>query len=159
MAAQICKSGYSSSVRDVPAEVSRMVYADYGIGARSPGEYEVDHLVPLELGGSDDIANLWPQAAAPPPGFHEKDQVEKFLHAQVCGGGTNLIDAHRAIATNWIDVYQHLPQRASATTRLLSIGRRVLLRHPGRRFHSIPVGVSVATQRRRARFQNLAYLS
>jgi hypothetical protein len=60
-AAQICRSGYSSSVRDVPAEVSRMVYADYGIAARSPGEYEVDHLVPLELGGSNDIANLWPQ--------------------------------------------------------------------------------------------------
>lgn len=114
-AAQICRSGYSSSVRDVPAEVSRMVYADYGIAARSPGEFEVDHLVPLELGGSNDIANLWPQAAAPPPGFHEKDQVANFLHAQVCGGGKNLIDAQRATATNWIDVYQHLPQRASAT--------------------------------------------
>jgi hypothetical protein len=33
----------------------------------------------------------------------------------VCGGGLSLADAQRAIATNWLDVYQHLPQRASAT--------------------------------------------
>jgi hypothetical protein len=115
-ASQICKPGYSSSVRDVPAEVSRMVYAEYGIAARSPGQFEVDHDVPLELGGSNDIANLWPEAASPPPGFHEKDQVENYLHDQVCSGRMNLIDAQRAIATNWIDVYQQLPQRASAIT-------------------------------------------
>jgi hypothetical protein len=54
-----------------------------------------------------------PEAAAPPPGFHEKDQVENYLHDQVCSGRMNLIDAQRAIATNWLDVYQHLPQRAA----------------------------------------------
>ena len=30
----------------------------------------------LELGGSNDIKNLWPEAALPTPGFHEKDAVE-----------------------------------------------------------------------------------
>jgi hypothetical protein len=92
-----------------------MVYAEYGIVERSPGEYEVDHHVPLELGGSNDIANLWPEAAAPQPGFHEKDLVENYLHDQVCGGRMSLLDAQRAIATNWIDVYQRLPQRTNAT--------------------------------------------
>jgi hypothetical protein len=33
-----------------------MVYAEYGIAERSQGEYEVDHLVPLEPGGSNDVA-------------------------------------------------------------------------------------------------------
>jgi hypothetical protein len=92
-----------------------MVYAEYGIAERNPGDYEVDHLVPLELGGSNDIANLWPEAAAPPPGFHQKDLVENYLHDQVCGGSMNLLDAQRAIATNWLDVFPNLPQRASAT--------------------------------------------
>jgi hypothetical protein len=113
--AQICQRGYSSSVRNVPAEVSREVYRSYRIAQRITGEYEVDHLVPLEAGGSNDIANLWPEAAAPRPGFHEKDQVENYLHDQVCLGAMSLPEAQRAIATNWLDVYQHLPQRARAT--------------------------------------------
>ena len=114
-AAQVCQRGYSSSVRDVPAEVSREVYREYGIAQRTPGEYEVDHLVPLEVGGSNDIANLWPEAAEPRPGFHEKDGVENYLHDQVCAGAMSLMEAQRAIATNWLDVYEHLPQRAPAT--------------------------------------------
>jgi hypothetical protein len=74
----------SRSGGGVPAAVSRQMYAEYGIAERTTGEYEVDHLVPLEIGGGNDIANLWPQAAAPPPGFHEKDRVENYLHDQVC---------------------------------------------------------------------------
>jgi 5-methylcytosine-specific restriction endonuclease McrA len=27
------------------------------------GAFEVDHLIPLELGGDNVIANLWPEAA------------------------------------------------------------------------------------------------
>ena len=49
------------------------VYAEYGIVSHTTGEYEVDHFVPLELGGSNDISNLFPEAASPKPGFHEKD--------------------------------------------------------------------------------------
>jgi hypothetical protein len=114
-AAQICQRGYSSSVRNVPSEVGREVYRAYGITQRTTGEYEVDQLVPLEAGGSNDIANLWPEAAEPRPGFHEKDQVENYLHDQVCSGAMSLPEAQRTIATNWLEVYQHLPQRAQAT--------------------------------------------
>ncbi len=110
-AGQICVRGYSTSVRDVPEEVKRQVYASYGIQTRKPGEYEVDHLVSLELGGSNDIANLWPEAAEPRPGFHEKDSVENYLHEQVCSGAMSLQDAQRQIATNWLEVYNRLPRR------------------------------------------------
>ena len=55
---QVCQRGYSSSVRNLPAEVSREVYREYGIAERTTGEFEVDHLEPLELAGSNDIANL-----------------------------------------------------------------------------------------------------
>ncbi len=112
---QVCQRGYSSSVRNVPAEVSREVYREYGIGERTTGEYEVDHLEPLELAGSNDIANLWSEAAEPRPGFHEKDQVENYLHDQVCGGAMSLPEAQRAIASNWLDVYQRPRQPAAAT--------------------------------------------
>ena len=112
---KVCQRGYSSSVRNVPAEVSREVYREYGIVERTTGEFEVDHLEALELAGSNDIANLWPEPAEPRPGFHEKDQVENYLHDEVCSGVMSLLEAQRAIASNWLDVYQRLQQPAGAT--------------------------------------------
>lgn len=98
---QICKAGYAGSVRNVPQSEKDQVYAEYGIVQHPPGAYEIDHLVSLELGGSNDIRNLWPEAALPKPGFHEKDSVENFLHVQVCSGKMTLQDAQTGIAKNW----------------------------------------------------------
>ncbi len=97
-------------MRNVPSSEKDQVYAEYGIHSHSAGQYEVDHLVSLELGGSNDIANLWPEAASPTPGFHQKDQVENYLHDQVCSGATSLKDAQTQIATNWLAVYNRMPK-------------------------------------------------
>jgi len=105
----ICRSGYSRSVRNVPVSEKDQAYAEYGITHHSTGQYEVDHLVSLELGGSNDIANLWPEAASPKPGFHEKDKVENYLHDQVCSGAMSLQEAQKEIAKNWIAVYNRMP--------------------------------------------------
>ena len=88
--AQICVPGYSSSVRDVSTATKKQVYSEYGITSHTNGQYEVDHLISLELGGSNDIKNLWPEAASPTPGFHEKDK--------------SLADAQKVISTNWQSV-------------------------------------------------------
>ncbi len=105
----ICTPGYSKNVRNVPTQVKDQVYAEYGITHHSPGEYEVDHLVSLELGGSNSIANLWPEPAEPRPGFHEKDKVENYLHDQVCNGALLLAQAQIQIATDWLSIYKSLP--------------------------------------------------
>ena len=107
---KICTPGYSSSVRNVPTSEKDQVYAEYGITHHSPGQYEVDHLISLELGGANDIANLWPEAASPMPGFHQKDQVENYLHDQVCSGAMSLKDAQEQIAINWLVVYNRMPK-------------------------------------------------
>ncbi len=109
--AQICQSGYASSVRNVPQSEKDQVYAEYGITHHSTGQYEVDHLVSLELGGSNDISNLWPEAASPKPGFHEKDKVENYLHDQVCAGAISLPQAQQQIATNWLTIYNQMPNK------------------------------------------------
>ncbi len=106
----ICEPGYSSQVRNVPDSVKNEAYAEYGITHHSAGEYEVDHLISLELGGSNDIANLWPEPAEPRPGFHEKDKVENYLHKQVCDGTVTLQEAQSQIAHHWLDVYQTMPK-------------------------------------------------
>jgi hypothetical protein len=108
---KICQSGYATSVRNVSTSEKDQVYAEYGIASHSPGQYEVDHLVSLELGGSNDISNLWPELASPTPGFHQKDQVENYLHDQVCGGAIPLATAQQEIATNWLAVYHSMPSQ------------------------------------------------
>ena len=107
----VCTSGYAKSVRNVPQSEKNQVYAEYGITRHTAGEYEVDHLVSLELGGSNDISNLWPEAASPQPGFHEKDKVENYLNSQVCSGAISLQEAQIEIATNWLDVYNRMPSK------------------------------------------------
>jgi hypothetical protein len=103
-AAQVCVSGYSKSVRNVTTKTKNAVFAEYGITSHPTGAYEVDHLISLELGGSNDIKNLFPEAASPTPGFHEKDKVENYLHSQVCLGKISLKTAQHEIATNWLSV-------------------------------------------------------
>lgn len=106
---KVCVPGYSGETRNVPDSEKNQVYAEYGIKSHKAGEYEVDHLISLELGGSNEIANLWPEPAEPRPGFHEKDKVENYLHKQVCDGAMSLKDAQYQIAHNWMTVYQNMP--------------------------------------------------
>ena len=102
--AEVCTPGYSSAVRNVSSATKDAVYAAYGLTAHFDGSNgEVDHLVSLELGGSNARANLFPEAA---PGSHEKDRLENELHAEVCDGRLRLRAAQKLIATNWVAAYR-----------------------------------------------------
>jgi hypothetical protein len=109
----ICSSGYTvrgirSDGRPVrppssytePLKVSGIV--GYGYADTNLGDYEEDHLVPLELGGDGwNRANLWPE---PRYGAHpstEKDRVENELHRLVCAGQVGVRAAQQAIAADW----------------------------------------------------------
>jgi len=93
-----------------PAQKGK-TYAAYGIKKPSgnTGQHqtcELDHLVSLELGGGDDIDNIWPQCG--PKGkplnsrfFKIKDGVENFLAAQVRSGAMSLDTAQKDIAEDW----------------------------------------------------------
>jgi hypothetical protein len=56
---------------------------------------ELDHLVPLELGGANDARNLWVEDGPIP---NPKDQVERALNVEVCDGQMTLAAAQRAVA-------------------------------------------------------------
>jgi hypothetical protein len=106
-AQDICVPGYAKKVRAVPAWLKRKVYAEYGITEYKTGDYEVDHLIPLSLGGSNSIRNLWPQSTQTSPwNSYVKDALERKLHRLVCAGELDLKTAQRAIASNWIEAYK-----------------------------------------------------
>jgi hypothetical protein len=104
-AADICTPGWASEHRHVTESMRDQVYAEYG-RTRGPDCCEVDHLIPLELGGSNGMKNLWPQPDAPRPGWAEKDQLENELHAEVCAGKLPLADAQHCIASNWVACWE-----------------------------------------------------
>jgi hypothetical protein len=104
--AEVCTSGWATRHRDVTSEQYPEVYGEYGIHYPEPsGTYELDHLIPLELGGDNVNANLWPEAASPAPGFHQKDVLENALHDLVCAGSLGLAAAQHDIASNWYAAY------------------------------------------------------
>jgi hypothetical protein len=104
-AARVCASGYASSVRDVPESEKDAVYARYGV-AHVPYQHEVDHLVSLEVGGSNAITNLWPEPYAGRWGARTKDVLENRLHELVCSGRLSLPYAQRIEARNWVAAYK-----------------------------------------------------
>jgi hypothetical protein len=104
--ADICVPGYSSKVRDVPTSVKNQVYQEYGITSHKPGAYEVDHLISLELGGSNSVKNLWPESYTGNWNAHIKDKLENKLHQDVCANQVDLKTAQHAIATDWIAAYK-----------------------------------------------------
>jgi len=102
-ATMICTPGYSKCIRNVSQATKRAVYEEYGIPDGNHHGYcdvtqgcEVDHLISIEIGGSNDKKNLWPQ---PFSGLafnaHVKDRLENFYHAQVCSGDVSLATAQK----------------------------------------------------------------
>lgn len=104
----ICVRGYTSQlgVRNVTDVTKAKVFAEYGVDPKAD-QFEIDHLISLELGGSNDIHNLWPQAYNTKPlNAHVKDALENKLHALVCAGKADLATVQHDIATDWVAAYR-----------------------------------------------------
>lgn len=101
----ICKSGWTKSVR--PSShytnwVKGQMAAYYGIPEQKLREYELDHIVPLELGGhpyapENFQLQLWVGA----DGARAKDVVETWLKRMVCAKKVSLINAQVCVVTEW----------------------------------------------------------
>jgi hypothetical protein len=109
----ICNPAWSTRLVRPPSSYTNRLKAEqlrnYGYADTNPRDYEEDHLIPLEIGGSPtDPSNLWPEpyeASIPDGGARAKDEVENYLHKQVCTGTIPLQTAQREIATDWYRVY------------------------------------------------------
>jgi hypothetical protein len=111
----ICQSGYTHSVRPSSTVTSRikreLMISDKLEGVES--DYELDHFIPLELGGCADCpSNLWMEPYAG-LGARAKDRVENYLNHQVCGGQMSLAEAQDTIVHDWYAVYVGLEEEGS----------------------------------------------
>jgi hypothetical protein len=91
----ICRRGWTSTIRPPVSYTNALkikqmrLYHETG----SPSDYQEDHLISLEMGGSPtDPRNLWPE---PYPRASQMDQIENQLNAQICDGQLTLAQAQQ----------------------------------------------------------------
>jgi hypothetical protein len=95
----ICVKGWTATVRPPTSYTDQLKLQqmpEYG-ETGSPSDYQEDHLISLELGGSPtDPKNLWPE---PYPRAGDVDKIENELNAKVCSGRLTLAEAQLTEST------------------------------------------------------------
>jgi hypothetical protein len=111
----ICVPGYTKSVRpatNYTNAVKQMLMREAGIDAARIGDYELDHIVPLALGGHPrKPSNLMLQPWEGEGGAKAKDTLEVRLRSLVCHGKLDLTDAQVCIAQDWQACAVRYPRR------------------------------------------------
>ena len=108
----ICVKGFTRTIRpdeQYTERLKREQIVVYGYSDRRLRDYEEDHLVSLELGGSPtDPRNLWPEPHHVMGGWgsYAKDRLENEFNQMVCRGRLPLADAQSMIAHDWIAAYR-----------------------------------------------------
>ena len=105
--ADIC-TGRTRERRHVSSATRAKVLQDYNVKDAASVGMELDHLVPLALGGANTADNLWPQ---PAPDYAIKDRLEVEMQRRVCAAYRTLLPAEaaavlvqeqREIAEDWV---------------------------------------------------------
>jgi hypothetical protein len=87
-------------LRHTLLSTKKLVCSEYGAANCPSRDWEVDHLISLELCGLDSKENLWPQPIAE---ARVKDHlVEDVLPKLICSGKISLEDAQKCIASDWV---------------------------------------------------------
>lgn len=106
----ICIPGYTATVRPSTSftnGVKVKLMREAGLPSADAGAYELDHRVPLALGGHPRaLANFQLQPWDGPEGAKAKDRLEKRLQMLVCAGRVPLDDARAEIYWDWPAAYR-----------------------------------------------------
>src|SRR5438552_11859374 len=76
---EVCGTRHTALIDPIPVRVKGQVFARYGISTAGPSSYNIDHLIPAKLGGSNSIKNLWPQPLSGEWNYALKNKLEKQL--------------------------------------------------------------------------------
>ncbi len=101
----ICVHGYTKTVRHTSGKLKALIYRRYGGRALFP-HAEVDHRIPLEVGGRDVAENLWIQPYDSQPwNAHGKDHLENVIAHKVCVGELTLQEGQAVFLGDWREGY------------------------------------------------------
>lgn len=101
----VCGSGDTNTSGKIPITVKRQIFERYRLKPGAIG-FNVDHLIPVNLGGSNSPKNLWPQSLSGAWNYHLKNSLEHTLKKMVCRNEIELEKAQRVLATDWISAYK-----------------------------------------------------
>ena len=101
----LCKPGHVEIKGKTSVLMRSQVFERYGIRGTLIG-YNVDHLIPSRLGGSNSIKNLWPQPLGGDWMYQMKNRLERRLRKLVCSGALDPKIAQQEIARDWIGAYK-----------------------------------------------------
>lgn len=97
-----CRHGWTRTIRPpvtLTNEIKHTLMRQYGFQPTSERSLILDHRIPLVLGGApEDINNLILQ---PKNESRDKDRIEVCLARTVCNGRITLLEAQKAIWSNW----------------------------------------------------------
>ena len=104
----ICVSGWTATIRPSTSYTNGLkLIRRLGLPDSDLTKYELDHFVPLALGGHpSSVDNLWLQLWEGEQGAKKKDQLEATLHRMVCRGQISLDQARREIAADWSKAFE-----------------------------------------------------
>lgn len=98
----ICVSGWTKTVRPSLARLKRAYLHQAGLPSSDAALYELDHVIPIEVGGAPrDPNNLQLQKWDGPNGAHTKDVVENRIHRAVCTGRMTLAAGRACFVQGW----------------------------------------------------------
>jgi hypothetical protein len=109
--AQVCAAGFEESVKPMAKWQRDQALERYG---KRPEDFtgELDHLIPISLGGTNDPENLWPLPANKDMGPAQKKALDLKLHQLVCDKTLKLKDAQEAIRKDWVKAYDQYVKNA-----------------------------------------------
>jgi hypothetical protein len=106
--ALICSTG-TRDLRHWSRERDDHIMIEYGLLPGPHPDFEIDHLIPLGIGGADDDLNLWPEprrSVEPTWNAERKDRLEEKLRELVCDGSLDIETAQKAIADDWTEAWK-----------------------------------------------------
>ena len=104
----IKKPNFDKTSRNVDQSLKNAVFRRDGYDPEkiNTGDFEIDHLIPVSIGGASTIDNLWTQSyVSQPLNAHTKDRLEVRLLKLVRDGKVPLAQAQREIAADWTKAY------------------------------------------------------